>query len=358
MLPSRSVSVVIPTWRRADLLRNCLESLRRQSFTDFEIVLVSNGAGNGAARLAQEFRCEMVEFPENRGFAVAVNAGIARGRTRYVAVLNDDVALSPDWLEQTAGFLNSHSEASFCCGKIYQADGVLLDNAGDALSLGGSAWRLGWGRQDSPEFDFPRPIFLVSATATLFRRSVFEQVGTLDENFFAYLEDTDFSLRAARAGFQGHYLPQATSRHWGSASLGGPDSAAAVRWLTQNQLLLLAKNYPWPLLARWGPRIAWAQLLWALMAVRKRRFRAYLAGVLQFLRLLPGALRRRARWRRGEWRAFRERLRESERALYRDVTAPDRAAQDTFWRLYFRLFPVRRKPEATPQAGLNGWAAR
>ena len=358
LLPGRRVSVVIPTWRRSDLLRNCLESLRQQTRANFEIILVSNGAGNWADRLAEEFGCALVKFPENRGFAAAVNAGIARSHAPYVAVLNDDVQLSPQWLEQTTAFLDSHPEASFCCGKIFQADGILLDNAGDALSLAGSAWRLGFGRKDSPDYDVPRPIFLVSATASLFRRGVFELVGMLDETFFSYLEDIDFSVRAARSGFRGCYLPQAVSRHWGSATLGGPDSAAVFRWLTQNQLLLLAKHYPWPLLARCAPRILWAQLLWAAMALRKRRFRAYGAGILGFLRLLPGTLRRRARWRRGQWRTFRNMLRESERALYRDVTAPDRACHDTFWRLYFRLFPVRGRPEAAPQADLKGLAAR
>ncbi|MGH9784082.1 MAG: glycosyltransferase family 2 protein, partial [Terriglobia bacterium] len=198
------MSVVIPTWRRDDLLQNCLESLRRQTFTDFNAVVVSNGAGAWAERLAEAFACTLVTLPSNRGFAAGVNAGIKAGSSPYVLVLNDDVELERHWLDRTVSFLDERPEVSFCCGKIHQGDGVSLDNAGDALSLAGSSWRLGFGRKDTGQFDLPRPVWAVSGTATLFRRSAFEQVGQhvgiFDEDFFAYLEDMDWSLRAARAG--------------------------------------------------------------------------------------------------------------------------------------------------------------
>ncbi len=240
----RRVTVVIPTWRRGDLLANCLQSLARQSVREFETVVVSNGAGEEAALAAKSAGSALINLVSNRGFAAAVNAGLtAAGRSPSILVLNDDVELDPNWLERTLSFLEQHPEISYCCGKIYQADGRQLDNAGDALSLGGSAWRLGFGRKGPGVFDLPRPVWAVSGTATLFRREVFDRIGPFDENFFAYLEDIDLSLRAARAGFRGFYLPEATCRHRGGATLGGPDSATVFRLLTQNQLLLLAQAF-------------------------------------------------------------------------------------------------------------------
>jgi len=343
------VAVVIPTWRRDDLLKNCLQSLDQQTFRDFAVVVVSNGASDQAARLAEAAGCAVIRFPLNRGFAAAVNAGIAPQRSRYVLVLNDDVELDPRWLETTVSFLDERLESFYCCGKIHQADGLLLDNAGDALSLGGSAWRLGYGRpesagsSDSDSFEYPRPVWAVSGTASLFRRTVLEKVGPFDEDFFAYLEDMDWSLRAARAEFRGFYLPAASCRHRGSATLGGPDSATGLRLLTQNQLLLLAKQFPKGVLLRLAPRIVWAQILWAMLAIRKQRFGAYLAGLGGFLRLLPSAIRRRTPWRAEEAQAFLARLRASEREIHTDVTASDRPERDTFWRLYFAVFPPRGK---------------
>ncbi len=350
----RKVSVVIPTWRREDLLGHCLQSLGRQTVTDFETIVVRNGAGAETDCVALPPQPRIVRLPANRGFGAGVNAGIAQGRSAYVLVLNDDVELDRNWMERTVAFLDKRPEISYCCGKIYQTQGPLLDNAGDALSLGGSAWRLGFGRRDSGDFDLPRAVWAVSGTATLFRRNVFEQVGKFDEDFFAYLEDVDLSLRAARAGLRGYYLPEATCRHQGGATLGGPDSPAVIRLLTRNQLLLLVKHYPVRLLLRLAPRIVWAQILWAMLSVRKGRFTAYLAGLAGFLRLFPRAVRQRVTCSREEGQALLARLRCSEREIFADVFAPQRAKRDTFWRLYFGLFPLRRSTEAAEPRQVSG----
>ena len=337
----QKISVVIPTARRGDLLRDCLESLRRQTFSDFETILVPDGAGDWAGDLAEEYGCTLLSSPHNPGFAAAINAVIARGQSQYVALVNDDVRLSPDWLRLTSSLLDERADIAFCCGKIYSADGALLDNAGDAVSLGGSAWRLGHGRKDSEEFDSSRPVLAVPGTAALLRRSVLEQVGGLDEDFFAYLEDIDFSLRAWRQGHRGFYLPQATSFHWGGATSGGANSPDVFRLLTRNQLVIL------------GPRIAWAQLLWAAMAIRKNMLGAYLGGVAHFFRLLPKALRKRQPWRRDERREFIARLRESEREIYADTCAANRDSGGGFWRMYFFLFRPCRSREAPVKPGLG-----
>ncbi len=347
------ISVVIPSAERRDLLRHCLESLKLQTLSDFETILVSDGAGDWASGLAKEYHCTLVSMPSRRGFAAAVNRGVASSQSQYVAVLNDDVQLDRDWLRLTSAVLDERPELAFCCGKIYRPDGIVLDNAGDAISLAGSAWRLGHGRKDSEEFNSPRPVFACPGTASLLRKNVFEKIGGFDEDFVAYLEDIDFSLRAARQGYRGFYLPQAKSWHWGGATSGGPESAFVFRCLTQNQLLILAKNYPWQLWLRWLPRIAWAQLLWAGMALRKNRFGAYLAGVGRFVRLLPKALRKRFPWRHDEITEFVARLRESEREIYADTSANGRSEKDAFWRLYFALFPPRQRHEASVKPGLG-----
>jgi len=353
--PVHQVSVVIPTWKRDDLLRKCLESLRRQTLPDFEVVIVSNGAGAWAEDLAREFGCTLVRFAENRGFAVAVNTGIAASESPYVAVLNDDAELDPGWLEKTVAVLEELSSISFCCGKIYQSDGRTLDNAGDAISMAGAAWRLGHGRSDASEFNQARPLVAVSLTAALFRRAVFEKIGNLDEKFISYLEDMDYSIRLWRGGLRGLYVPQAVARHHGGASLGGAsldgqNSRERFRLMTRNQLALLAKHYPGALWLRLAARITWAQILWFGMAVRKGLLGAYLAGVWQYISLLPQCIRKRTPWSKGERRAFLDWLRESERAIYGDISARPRKEQDTYWRMYFALFRPRR---ASSVAGIS-----
>ncbi|HWP85562.1 MAG TPA: glycosyltransferase family 2 protein [Terriglobia bacterium] len=343
---NRKVSVIIPTWKRGDLLRRCLQSLRRQSFCDYEVVLVSNGAGEWAESVAREFGCRLVSFAANRGFAAAVNAGLAASQSPLVLILNDDAELDPAWLEKTVAELEEHQAISLCCGKILKPDGRTVDDAGGALAMGGGAWRLGHGRADGPAFAHRRFLFAVSLTAALFRRSVFEQAGTLDERFVSYLEDVDFSIRLWRAGLRGAYVPQAVAWHRGGGSLG-EDSPERFRLMTRNQLFLLAKHYPASF--RLAGRALWAQILWLGMAVRKRRFTAYLAGAGQCLGLLCASflgqgIRSRKEGRQKQRRAFLEWLRVSERAIYEDIQARPRPEQDAYWRLYFSLFPPHPRP--------------
>ena len=336
--PMRAVSVIIPTWKRQDLLRRSLESLRRQTFSDFDTVIVSNGAGDWAESLAQEFGARVVRFAENRGFAAAINAGIAASQSPLVLLLNDDAELDATWLEKTTTFLQGNSDSAFCCGKIFQEDGHTIDNAGDALSMAGAGWRLGYGRPDSPEFNRPRLLFAVSMTAALFRREVFDRIGMLDEDFVSYLEDADFSIRLWRAGLQGMYLPQAKARHHGGASSGGAEAALAFRLLTRNRQAILMKHYPVGTLYRLLPRMWCADALWMGMAIRKGLFGTWLSGAFGFFLMYPRFLRKRFRaWPRNG-RAFRAWLRESERAIYEDISARPPKRQDTYWRMYFGLF--------------------
>ena len=340
------ISVIIPTAERRDLLRECLESLRRQTFPDFRTTIVSDGAGEWAAELAREFDASLVRLPQQRGFAAAINAGVksssGASASQYLLLLNDDVVLSPDWLRLTSALLDAQPEVAFCCGKIYAPDGVTLDNAGDAVSLGGAAWRLGHGRKDCDEFNQTRPVLACSGTASLLRRSVFEELGGFDEDFISYLEDIDFSLRAARRGYRGMYVPQATSVHRGGATSGGPSSPAVFRLMTQNQLLILWKDYPWQLWLRLGLHMGWTKWLWAGMAISKGRFGAYLAGVAGCLRRMPRAFAKRRAWSRDERCEFLDRLRESDAQIYRDITAREPAARDMFWKLYYLFFPPPR----------------
>ena len=351
-----AVSVVIPTWKRSGLLRHCLQSLRQQTFADFGVVVVSNGAGASAEELAREFGCTLIRLEENRGFAAAVNAGIAAARSEYVLLLNDDVELERGWLGHLVALLHERADLSFCCGKILRPDGRTLDNAGDALAMGGSAWRLGFGRTDAAEFDVPRQLLAVSATAALFRRAALEKIGEFDEDFVSYLEDMDWSLRALRGGLRGFYWPQAVARHHGGATLGGAESPQVFELLTRNQLLLLAKHYPARYWLRLAPRILWAQTLWAMMAIGKGRVGAYCKGILRFLGNLLRALRKRRRWSGEQRRALWNWLRESEATIYADVES--REARDTFWRMYFALFARRRGRTAAAKAGFGRMPSR
>ncbi|HXP86811.1 MAG TPA: glycosyltransferase family 2 protein [Bryobacteraceae bacterium] len=276
-----TVAAVIPHWNRVDLLRALIANLKGQIRPFERIIVVDNGSIDGSAAEGRRLGAEVVALPRNVGFAGAVNRGIeAAAGSDWVAVLNNDVTLEPDWLER---LLKAADRPGICfaTGKILSAqDHSRIDGCFDEVSRGATAWRCGAGRPDGPVWNRPREIRIAPMTAALFRRSLFEEIGLLDEQFVSYLEDVEFGLRCAVAGRGGVYVPEAVAYHEGSATLGRWNKDT-VRLLARNQVLLAAKHFQrlprWPLVA--------GQLLWGLVAIRHGRALSYLRGKAQGLRL-------------------------------------------------------------------------
>jgi hypothetical protein len=262
----------------------------------------------------------------NAGFAAAANRGIQSARSPWIAVLNSDVELAPDYLAQLID-----SGGWFATGKVLSAgDPALIDGTFDLVSRACAAWRAGHGRPDAPEFSRAQPIWIASWTAAVFRAALFERVGLLDESFESYLEDVDFGLRCAEHSLAGEYVPTAIAWHQGSASLGRwhPET---VRRIARNQVFLLARHYPRRLLWKWAWPILIGQLLWGGVALRHGAGLAWWNGKWQGLRGFA-AIRRRTPPRGGN--ALYPLLTAHERALCEAQSVGER---DFYWRMYFLL---------------------
>lgn len=314
------VTVVVPNWNGERFLKTCLSSLHEQSFQDFETVVVDNGSTDGSVDLVERFFPEtrVVDLGVNRGFSAAVNAGIHASRAEYLVLLNNDTETSPDWLTALVEAADRHPEAALFASKLVDfQDRRVLDGAGDALRRSGLPYRLGHQEIDWGQFDTASYVFGACAAAALYRRPLFEEIGSFDEDFFAYCEDGDVSFRAQLAGYRCLYVPKAVVYHVGSASTGGKRSPTATRLGTRNGILLLVKNLPAPLLARWLPSIVAGQISRLLVtAFSPGGLRAHLSGLAEVRKMLPKMLKKRTEIqnrRRVSNDYLRELLRESSR---------------------------------------------
>ena len=294
--------------------------------------MVDNGSQDGSVELAKNKGARVIALERNAGFSVAVNRGVREARTEFIAVVNNDVAPEPQWLERLRGALDD-PEACFAAGKLLnEARPELLDGSFDLISRAACPWRAGRDRPDGPAWSGRRRIRLAPFTATLFRAALFEKIGLLDERFESYLEDVDFGVRCALAGCSGVYEPAAVARHRGSATLGAwrPET---VRRLARNQMLLVAKHYPARCLVRFGWPILVGQALWGAVALRRGRGLSYCRG-----KLAGAALFRRVRQESAAGRAHPgqviEMLRESEREI---LDYQRQTGFDAYWRCYFAL---------------------
>ncbi len=319
------VTAVIPSYDRRCLLETLLDGLGRQTRPFDHVLVVDNGSQDGSAQAARARGAEVLELPVNVGFAAAVNRGIERADTPYVAVLNNDVELDPRWLETLLEAL-ARDGGWFAVGKLLRhGERDVIDGTFDAVSRSGCAWRCGEGRPDGPVWNEPREISVAPLTAALFRRELFDRVGPLDERFESYLEDVDFGIRCAAAGLSGRYVPGAVAWHRGSATFGAW-GREKVRRIARNQVWIAAKHFP----RRWG-RFAWpalvGQLLWGAVALRHGAGLAYCRGKLEGL------------W---GWQAMRRTMQpappgffENGERLIREVQ--EAAGFDWYWKCYFAL---------------------
>jgi GT2 family glycosyltransferase len=330
-----NVAAVIPVRNGREDLRRLLASLARQTIPIAQIIAVDNGSTDGAPKIARQRGARVISMGRNTGFAAAVNRGIREGlaletKPDWVAALNSDVELAPDYLEKLAA-----TNAWFATGKLIaraHSDNPvsMIDGTFDALCRGGTAWRVGSGRADGPLFSKPRSIVCAPWTAAAFRASLFERVGLLDERFESYLEDVDFGLRCASQGVEGVYEPSAVAWHKGSATLGRwhPET---VRRIARNQVYLLASHYPRSLLFSWLRAIVAAQLLWGGVSVRHGAFRSWARGVAQGLTGVRSIRKAAAPM---DHKLLRTLLTAQEQII-RDVQA--QTGYDSYWRWYFRL---------------------
>lgn len=324
-----TVSAIVPTYNRADLVRSILTNLQAQTHAPDQIIVIDNGSTDATQLVARELGADLLVFPENRGFAVAVNAGIEHSTGDWLLIANNDVVLEPAWIERLLASLDRH-DALFGTGKLLRKDaGRTLDGSWDLVSRAAYACRCGYGRQDGNVWSIPRNIWLAPMTAALFHRSVFERVGLLDARFESYYEDVDFGIRCALAGVRGLYEPASVAVHIGKATLG--KNARRIMYLSaRNQVLLLAKHYPAATLRRFAWPIIVGQFLALMMAAKHWQFLTALRGKWH-------ALRRWAEFRTGLTEAA-----ESIEAAFSESESQIRSLQqqigfDSYWRLYFSL---------------------
>jgi GT2 family glycosyltransferase len=292
-MPAR-VCVVIPTWNGRELLDAALASVARQTVAA-DVVVVDNGSTDGTtAHLGEVWPgVSVVALEGNRGFAAAVNAGVAATSCEYVALLNNDMELDPEWLSSLVAALDADPGAGSAASKLrmLREPGV-LDGAGDLVTWYGATWRRGHGEPDRGQYDAPGVVASPCAGAALYRRQALEAVGGFDERFFAYLEDADWGLRAQLAGWRCLWVPSAVAYHLGGATsrrMGDLETELIAR----NTPALVLKSWPAAKLALWSPLVVGYQAVVLVRALRTGTWRAVLRGWGAALRALPATLRAR-----------------------------------------------------------------
>ena len=244
----KRVSVVIPTWNGRDLVLACLESLSRQTFRDFEAIVVDDGSTDDSVdSIKTRFPdVALISLEKNLGFCGAVNKGIQNSTGDLVVLLNNDMTLASDFLERLVAAADTTDAALLAPLVLWRDEPNVIYSAGDAQRRNGRPESIGF-RCSVDGFPFRDEVFGVSAGAALYRREVFETAGLFDPAYDIYFSDSDLSFRA-------RFVRDAVAWHIGSASLFGK-TLKRTRQCCVNHVLLILKNMPFRLIVRHAPAI-------------------------------------------------------------------------------------------------------
>jgi len=211
-----SISVALLNWNGAHLLPTCLDSLRSQTFRDFDIIMSDNGSSDGSLELiARHYpEVQVIRFPRNIGFCLAVNAGIRASRGEFIFTLNNDTKLDPRCLEELVRAMRSDPGIGICAPKmLYYDDPALINSAGHACAEDMVVVDIGRGDPDGEWFDRSREVLGACAGAALYRKAMLDHIGLFDPDFFISYEDIDLGWRAQWAGWRARYVPAAVVLH-------------------------------------------------------------------------------------------------------------------------------------------------
>lgn len=290
----KKVSIIIVNHNGKHLLKACLESLYKQSFKDIELIVVDNASEDGSVEYVQDSfpDVKLVSLPKNIGFAGANVEGFKYAKGDYILLLNNDIEVDKDCIRNLVHVIEAEYEVGIGATKMVVNGKEIIDSVGDGFSTTLRGFKRGEGRS-SRLYNSEEYVFGACAGAAIYRRTMLEDIGFLDEDFFLIYEDTDLNLRAQLAGWRVKYVPSAIVYHKVRSTIGHM-SDGAVYYALRNSELTRIKNMPLGLFLYCFPSYFVGFILEFLYFVIKHgKLSLYLKAKIDVIKLFPAMLKKR-----------------------------------------------------------------
>ncbi len=288
------VSVIVVNWNGKFFLNECLSALSLQTYSPYEVIFVDNGSIDGSIDFVRKnfSWVRICKLQENRGFSGGNLEGLKQCRGELIALVNNDTRADGKWLENLVEPMHVDSTIGICASKILVDGTKKINSAGDGLTTAGVGFNRGlW--KDRTSYADQESVFGACGGAGLYRRTMLEEIGFLDDDFFLYDEDVDLNFRAQLSGWKCVYVPGAFIYHKVNGT-SGRLSDMHVYYHTRNLEFVWIKNMPTGLMLRFAHH----KLIQALgsffyLCLRHGKWKAFFRGKRDALRLFPRMLKKR-----------------------------------------------------------------
>jgi GT2 family glycosyltransferase len=240
------VSVITVNYNQAALTCALIDSLRKVTYPNVEVIVVDNGSSQDATPVitTQYPEVNFIRSEKNLGFAGGNNLGIQASTGKYLLFLNNDTEVDRGFLEPLVHVFETHPTAGAASSKIlyYDSDGIIQYAGSTCVNpFTGRNTRVGFMEKDNGQHDRLKTTDLAHGAAMMVPRKVVDQVGMMPEFFFLYYEEIDWCESIKKAGYQIYFVPASKVYHKESMSVG-KNSTLKTYYMTRNRLLFMRRN--------------------------------------------------------------------------------------------------------------------
>ncbi len=236
------VSIIILNYNAGQLLSDCIESIFKTKYDNYEIILVDNASTDKSYKKCKEKfnMIHLIENEKNLGYCEGNNVGIREAKGEYVAILNPDTKVEPNWLDELVFAYRKHGDALYQ-PKILAFENKIFESAGNMLQIFGFGYPKGRGEKDESQYDKSGNIGYASGACLFTSMKVLNKIGYFDPFLFLYHDDLELGWRAAQRGIKSYYVHSAIIYHLASYNLKW--SAQKFFWLERNRHYCLLTHY-------------------------------------------------------------------------------------------------------------------
>lgn len=246
------IGLLFLNWNGKNDTIECIDSLKKQDYRNFLIVIVDNGSTDGSQEYIKRYYpdIKLIENEKNLGYPEGMNNGLAYllgTDCEYILTLNNDMVFDSKLLDELLRAAEQYPGCIFTAKQYYYDNPEKIHNAGGFFDIrNGRAWHKGIGDLDTGNDDTIRQVDY--AGIIFAKKDVFKNVGLLEQSYFMYVDDTEWSIRAKRMGYMLLMVPTARIFHKVGQSIGGENSPLFTYYSTRNMTAFMKKySHTWNL---------------------------------------------------------------------------------------------------------------
>ena len=237
------VSIIILNYNAGNLLLNCVDSVFKSTYPNFEVLVVDNISTDNSHIICKEKfeKIHLIKNKENLGYCEGNNVGIRNADGEFIVILNPDTIVEPNWLNHLMSAYSKFGEGLYQPKFFSLNEKLVLQSTGNMLHIFGFGFARDKGKADDEKIKSVEKINYASGTCLFTSKLVLDKVGLLDPFLFLYHDDLDLGWRAAQIGINSFYVPQSIIYHAESYSIKW--SSKKFYWLERNRKYCLLTHY-------------------------------------------------------------------------------------------------------------------